>query len=302
MSTTGLATFDTTIRKTNSWLKDVCRELGYGNRHEAYRVLKATLQALRDLLTPEESANLVAQLPMLVRGFYFAGWQPNKSRPAVRHEQGFLNLVKEHYGEGQLDPRLGACAVFKVLAERVSAGEVEDIKGVLPKEIRGLWPQEGCAAVYMGDDPHEDALAKPVSEFMTRGVMWAAPDRPLQNVLERMNEERLRHVLVVAPAAIVDGVRIPYRAVVGILTSRDLLRELQAHPDEGVRLTHLTVREVMTEKPLVTIEPNASLAEAGALMRSKRISALPVFSNELLVGLITTDDLLNAGALVLEKA
>lgn len=31
-------------------------------------------------------------------------------------------------------------AVFALLAERVSAGEIKDIKHVLPPEIRGLWP------------------------------------------------------------------------------------------------------------------------------------------------------------------
>jgi uncharacterized protein (DUF2267 family) len=33
-----------------------------------------------------------------------------------------------------------ARAVFTVLARRVSEGEIEDVKQVLPAEIRDLWP------------------------------------------------------------------------------------------------------------------------------------------------------------------
>lgn len=33
-----------------------------------------------------------------------------------------------------------AIGVFVVLASRVTAGEIEDIKGILPVELRELWP------------------------------------------------------------------------------------------------------------------------------------------------------------------
>ena len=91
MTFTGLQNFDTTLRRTNSWLKDVRREQGAKDRHEAYRALRATLKALRDMLTTEQSAKLVAQLPLLLRGVYFEGWTPGKERRRVRHAYEFLN-------------------------------------------------------------------------------------------------------------------------------------------------------------------------------------------------------------------
>jgi uncharacterized protein (DUF2267 family) len=39
-----------------------------------------------------------------------------------------------------------ARAVFTVLARRVTEGEIEDVKHVLPAEIRSLWPAAPVSA------------------------------------------------------------------------------------------------------------------------------------------------------------
>ena len=295
MTQTGRHNFDTTVRRTNGWLKDVERELGGGDRHEAYRALRATLQALRDLLTTEQNAKLVAQLPMLVRGVYFEGWTPGKERPRVRHAREFFKLVQHHHGAKPVDGQNAVCAVFRVLAQRVSAGEVDDVKRLLPKAIRELWPAEVQAAIYLGDDPHEDALGRSVEEFMTRGVLYTAPDAPLRKVLERMNQERIRHTLVVEPAG-PRADRIPVSTVAGLISNRDVLR-LFERETEPFSLEGRFVRDVMTLAPLVTIGPKATLSAAAALLRERRISALPVVEDGYVEGMITTEDLLEAGSL-----
>jgi uncharacterized protein (DUF2267 family) len=140
MTTTGLDTFDSTLQKTNLWLNDVASRLSLDNRHQAYLVLRAVLHALRDRLTVEEAAQLGAQLPMLVRGFYYEGWTPT-GKPLKWHMPQFLTAICDSYALcGELDPERVARAVFKVLATRVSEGEIDDVKHVLPKELRGLWP------------------------------------------------------------------------------------------------------------------------------------------------------------------
>jgi uncharacterized protein (DUF2267 family) len=69
MSATGLAVFDETVQKTNTWLKEIALDLG-ADRRRAYQVLRAVLHCLRDRLTVGEAAQLGDQLPMLVRGIY----------------------------------------------------------------------------------------------------------------------------------------------------------------------------------------------------------------------------------------
>jgi uncharacterized protein (DUF2267 family) len=141
MSATGLGVFDTTLHKTNSWLNDLMQVLGWPDRHKAYLALRATLHALRDRLTLDEVAQLGAQLPMLIRGFYYECWDPTGKPLRVRHKEQFLARIEQQFkGDDRVDPERVAHAVFTVLAKRVTEGEIEDVQHVLPAEIRDLWP------------------------------------------------------------------------------------------------------------------------------------------------------------------
>jgi uncharacterized protein (DUF2267 family) len=116
-------------------------ELGWQDRHEIYSPMKATLHALRDGLTVEEVAQLGAQLPMLIRGFYYEGWDPTGKPLKVRQKEQFLAQIEQQFRpDHRIDPEKVTRAVFTVLAKRVSDGEIEDVKRILPEEIRELWP------------------------------------------------------------------------------------------------------------------------------------------------------------------
>jgi len=141
MSATSLDVFDTTLHKTNILLNDLMGALGTEDRHEAYTALRATLHALRDRLGVEEVAQLGAQLPLLIRGLYYEGWDPTAKPVRERHLEQFLDRIsREIRGNHRLDPEQAARAVFIALAEHVSSGEIDDIKSALPAEIRRLWP------------------------------------------------------------------------------------------------------------------------------------------------------------------
>jgi uncharacterized protein (DUF2267 family) len=140
MSATGLEVFDRTIHKTNIWLKDLMEILGCTDRQEAYAALRATLHSLRDRLTIEETAQFAAQLPMLIRGFYYEGWDPTGKPVKARHRDEFLARVQRELERYEIDPEQVARGVFMVVANRISEGEVEDVEHLLPREIRDLWP------------------------------------------------------------------------------------------------------------------------------------------------------------------
>jgi uncharacterized protein (DUF2267 family) len=140
MPTAHIDVFDTTVQKTHDWLNELGRVLGTDNKRVAYRALRSTLHALRDRLTVEEVAQLGAQLPMLLRGLYYEGWDPTGKPIRVRHKDEFLFPIADALANDDVDAEDAARAVFQVLANRITLGEMQDIKHILPSSLRTLWP------------------------------------------------------------------------------------------------------------------------------------------------------------------
>jgi uncharacterized protein (DUF2267 family) len=141
MNTAGLEVFDRTLQKTNSWLQDLEQILQWADKHKVYLALRATLHALRDRLTVEEVAHLGAQLPMLIRGFYYESWDPTGKPVRERHREQFLARIEQQFKDDPaVDPDVVARAVFFIIEHRISEGEIKDVKQVLPAEVRELWP------------------------------------------------------------------------------------------------------------------------------------------------------------------
>lgn len=142
MSATGTTAFDDTIHTTNVWLKEVMQDLHLEDRQDAYRILRETLHALRDRLPVNTAVALAAQLPMLVRGFYYEGWRPGAGPSDDRTENEFVDHIAKAFSrtKQERDPREAARSVFKLLNEKVSAGEIDNVKSCLPSGIRNMWP------------------------------------------------------------------------------------------------------------------------------------------------------------------
>jgi uncharacterized protein (DUF2267 family) len=115
--------------------------LDWQDEHKAYLALRSVLHALRDRLTVEEAAQLGAQLPMLVRGFYYEGWDPTGKPVKERHQEQFLAHVKQDFrNDERVLPEKLVRAVFTLLSHHISGGEIKDVKHTLPAELRSLWP------------------------------------------------------------------------------------------------------------------------------------------------------------------
>ena len=113
--------------------------MGTDNRHRAYLALTVVLHALRDRLPSEEVIQLGAQLPMLIRGLFYEGWDPGR-QPLKHDKESFLQYIRDHFeDEPKLDAECVARSVFKVLSMRITEGEIKDVKSVLPKDLRELW-------------------------------------------------------------------------------------------------------------------------------------------------------------------
>ncbi|MFU8802710.1 MAG: DUF2267 domain-containing protein [Bradymonadaceae bacterium] len=145
MSSTGLRNLDHALQTTNEWIRELDDKLGWDNRQQSYMALKAVLHGLRDQLTVEEGAHFAAQLPLIVRGVYYDGWKPSKVPVKDRDLDKFLDRVRANYkqapGPDMIDATWICRAVISLLTAHISQGELDDVRGMLPKEIvREVWP------------------------------------------------------------------------------------------------------------------------------------------------------------------
>lgn len=144
--TTGLPVFDKTLNITNNWLKEIEERMGRSDRQVAYVSLRSTLHALRDRLTKEEASHLGAELPMLVRGIYFESWDFSRAPRKIRSQEEFIEEIRQNLAEHtDINPEEACRAVFSMLENRISEGEIEDIKDMLPNEFEGFFSESADA-------------------------------------------------------------------------------------------------------------------------------------------------------------
>jgi len=141
---TEITVFDKTEQKTMHWINSVAANMGSTDMQRSYMILRAVLHATRDRLIPDEAIQFGAQLPMLVRGFYYEGWHPNNKPRQYRHKAQFLEEIHKKLptlDNAQLER--ATTAVFETLESEMPGGELKQVRQSLPEELRELWPIPG---------------------------------------------------------------------------------------------------------------------------------------------------------------
>ena len=93
--------FEKYAAKGNEFVRLVADELEV-SREKAGRIIRSVFHALRNRLTHEESFQLMAQLPMVLKGVYVDGWHFDKDLDRIRHINDFLDEIRTKTGAGSL--------------------------------------------------------------------------------------------------------------------------------------------------------------------------------------------------------
>ena len=137
MSFTGVDSLDGSIGKTNTWLADIDAGFGTDDRRLAYRVLRAWLHSLRDRLGVEVAAHFAAQLPELLRGVFFDGWNPSRVPQKYGRDEYVTRFAREARVR-EADVAKAAGIVTAVARRHMSAAVVAQALERLPAGLRGL--------------------------------------------------------------------------------------------------------------------------------------------------------------------
>jgi predicted transcriptional regulator len=127
----------------------------------------------------------------------------------------------------------------------------------------------------------------PVSSIMTKNIIKLNLSDDLTKAEQIFKTHKIRHIPVV------NG-----NTIVGMLSYTDLLRisyvDVADEDDEKVEsvvFNMFTLHQIMT-KEVNVISPETTIKEAAAILSEKEFHALPVCEKDLLVGIVTTTDLI----------
>ena len=135
------SSFEKYAAKGNEFLQLVAQDLEIP-REKAERIVRVVLHALRNRLSHEESFQLMAQLPMVLKAVYVDGWKFSKEFKRISNVEDFLDEIRKEdknmagYDLGNNSKaRTVVAAVFKAMNYFVSEGEMNDMEAVLPQEL-----------------------------------------------------------------------------------------------------------------------------------------------------------------------
>ena len=128
----------------------------------------------------------------------------------------------------------------------------------------------------------------PVTTIMTENVITLKRKDSLETAEKLFKKHHIRHIPVVSGDVII-----------GMLSYTDLLRISFAdsvyddddHVDSIV-YNMFTIEQVMVKK-IVSVNPSNSIKEVAEILAKSEFHALPVVDKNVLVGIVTTTDLIN---------
>jgi len=138
---TKVSALDHAMHIAHTWVNDVAKEFDTDDREFAYGVLRAWLHTLRDRLTVEAAAHFAAQLPDLIRGVFYAGWDPG----AVPEKYNAEAYAVRFAGEANIslhDVGKAAAATTAALLHHLPSAQMAKVLDQLPSEIRVLLQPE----------------------------------------------------------------------------------------------------------------------------------------------------------------
>ncbi|AEB45720.1 MULTISPECIES: DUF2267 domain-containing protein [Micromonospora] len=133
---------ESSVDKTNLILKDIEQAYGWpkAQRNQSYAALRTVLHLLRDRMPVQESVEFSAQLPMLVRGIYFDGWQP-ENVPIKLNRDDFLYEVRQGFPyDAEGGPQRVVQVVLETLRRHITQGEWDDVRATMPDDLVQIMP------------------------------------------------------------------------------------------------------------------------------------------------------------------
>lgn len=131
-------------------------------------------------------------------------------------------------------------------------------------------------------------LETPIREIMTTALTTVSPDTPVKKIKELFAANGFHHLPVVEAGS----------QLVGIISREDfrvfyehLSAQSSGHTWSSIQLENKRAKDMMTASPLC-LDPDDTIGLAADIFLANKFHALPVVEDGLLMGILTTHDIL----------
>lgn len=142
--------FDEYSQRAIEFLKEVAsaldtpEDIAYADRLTA-----SFLSVIREMISREESLEMMSSLPMYLKALYVNSWKPGNKPLRIKTREAFFERLREKYPRTTGRPlgnyqsvRKDVKALLSVLRKYMAEGELKDVQAQLPKPIANLWETE----------------------------------------------------------------------------------------------------------------------------------------------------------------
>lgn len=137
--------FNKFATEANTFLKEYSKALNLSDdTDKAGRILSSILHGLRDVVSTQESLQLIAQFPMFLKAVYVNGWTLHK-KAKIKNMTEFIDVLRAYDGVTSINDFESddiatnyIDTTFIVLRKYISLGELEDLRSELPKELKSM--------------------------------------------------------------------------------------------------------------------------------------------------------------------
>lgn len=274
------------MRGISDTYEDITNELEFEHVHQNFVAaarfgLDAQLKWVGGMTIPARELLALKILPIAQRGLQAAGIAP-------AHIQKYLNIIEGRVASGQTGASwmLDSYAALRA-TESPDRAMYRLSSAIARRQLHGA-PVHTWNPIDTNEFIADKHHFLTVGQYMTTELFTVNENDVIDLVTNLMTWKHIRHV----------PVEDDQHRLVGIVSHRDLLKHTtRAGARDDKRA--VAVSEIMKPNP-ITATPQTTTLEAIDLMRTNKLSCLPIIDDDRLVGIVTEHDLMRIATPILK--
>ena len=135
------------VHEVNDYVNQLAIDLDHPNEQKRVLIIwRAVMHSIRDRITISESFDLIAPLPLILRGIYTTGWKYTESPPydytTVEQMKEQVESLQNQYGEQEFDWSRSTDDIISIVLDSLeryyTEGQMDHIRSQLPEDLKSL--------------------------------------------------------------------------------------------------------------------------------------------------------------------